>query len=550
MRKTPRQEPRRGRPGLAVVHEDEHVLVVDKPAGLLTATLPGQPGTSLFDLVKRRVRDQVRRRGARVWIIHRLDKEVSGLVVFAKTEAAFGVLKEEFRTKRAHRLYEAVVEGEIQGAARAAGGRSRSADGGTIKSFLYEDERGFMRSTSTPTAVRAPRGKGEDEGLGPRLAVTHYRVIAAGLGRSLVQIRLETGRKNQIRVHMADIRHPIVGDRRYGASSDPVGRVCLHAAELGFTHPATGQSLRFHSEPPASFRGLVGLAPQPPRAGAQAPPVPAPIPATRDSWDHVASWYDDLLEERGSDHHERVILPGVLRLLGAKSGERVLDLACGQGILSKRLAGLGVRVVGVDASPKLIAAASRAVSREGEGPAPEFMVGDARDLPAVVAGPFDAAACVMALMNIEPLEPVLRGVASLLKPGGACVAVVLHPAFRAPGQTSWEWDRAPPARGDRRTRGPAKQFRRVDGYLTPAQREIVMNPGAAAAGDPRVTTITYHRPIQHYVRAFVEAGLRITALEEWPSARTSQPGPRAAEENRARREIPLFLAIKGVRDGA
>jgi hypothetical protein len=92
-----------------------------------------------------------------------------------------------------------------------------------------------------------------------------------------------------------------------------------------------------------------------------------------------------------------------------------------------------------------------------------------------------------------------------------------------------------------------RQYRRVDAYLSVASRPIVMNPGQVAAGAPAVTTVTWHRPIQAYVSAFAAAGLLVDALEEWPSHRQSEPGPRAAEEDRARREIPMFLAIRGRR---
>jgi len=214
----------------------------------------------------------------------------------------------------------------------------------------------------------------------------------------------------------------------------------------------------------------------------------------------------------------------------------------------------------VDSSPRLIEAA-RKRAEGGEGSA-RFEVADARGLEKLPADvrdrPFDAATSIMALMNIDPLEAVLRGCASMLKPGGHLVAVILHPAFRAPGQTSWAWDQVEPSgRGPRKgpQRGgrggdPAeRQYRRVDGYLSPGQTPITMNPGKAAHGEQPVVTWTFHRPIQAYVRALTEAGFLIEALEEWPSMRKSQPGPRAAEENRSRREIPMFLGIRAVRQG-
>jgi ubiquinone/menaquinone biosynthesis C-methylase UbiE len=276
--------------------------------------------------------------------------------------------------------------------------------------------------------------------------------------------------------------------------------------------------------------------------------------AEASSWEHVAAWYDDLIEERGSDHHENVIIPNTLRLLGMKSGETVLDVACGQGVLCRKLAGLGVSSVGVDAAPSLISAAKRLSERSPNSNASiDYRVSDARDLGSLGVANLDAATCIMAMMNINPLEPVMTGIAGALREGGRCVVVVLHPAFRSPGQTSWGWDGAEatpsskPAQRKKSSAPKLAQFRRVDGYLSPGVRDIVMNPGAAAKGHTPVVTQTFHRSIQAYVKGFAAAGLLVNALEEWPSARQSEPGPRAAEENRARREIPMFLAIRGVK---
>lgn len=563
------------RGGVRLVHEDDDVLVVEKPPGMLTAAVAGQKvrDATLFDLVKDYLAARVRKRGRKAWIIHRLDKEASGLLVFAKSERAFERLKDDLRAKRVHRLYSAVVEGTFDSAG------ARQLPSGTVQSFMYEDREGLMRSTTSPLSVPKGHGRGDDEEGEAKAAVTHYQVLHAGHSRSLLRVRLETGRKNQIRVHMQNIGHSIVGDWRYGAKTDPISRLCLHATELGFDHPGTGQSVRYVSPTPPAFLKLVGAArdgtdaaPASPPAKAETPrptesapaPTPIPLPAAPSpatpskGWDHVAPWYDELIEDRGSDHHERVIIPGTLRLLAVAPGQRVLDVACGQGILARRLASAGVKVVGVDASERLIASARRLEPQAGED-APEFLVGDARDLPALNLGEFDAAACVMALMNIDPIEPVLSGIVRVVRPGGRFVAVMLHPAFRAPGQTSWGWDQATGsdqgtprasarggARGSREAGAP-RQFRRVDGYLSPARREVVMNPGEVARGGKPVVTLTFHRPMQHYARAFAQAGLLIDAVEEWASVRTSQPGPKAAEENRARREIPMFVAIRGVR---
>jgi 23S rRNA pseudouridine1911/1915/1917 synthase len=561
--------------GVRVVHEDADLIVLDKPPGLLTAAVGAQTGPNLFDALKAYLRRH-RNRGGRVYIIHRLDRDASGLLVFAKTERAFNWLKDDFRAKRVHRLYLALVEGEItgEGPAEGAQARTRQTPGGTIQSFIHEDEFGRPRSLSLGQVARAAkgltaRGAHPDDPRAPRLAVTHWRVVAVGQGRSLLQLRLETGRKNQIRVHMKEFGHPIVGDHRFGATTDPIRRLGLHACELGFTHPGTGQPVRFHSAAPDPFHRAVGRQPPPGEHAAPAGsvrPAPTPRPAADTSWDHVAEWYDQLIDERRSDHFEQVILPGTLRLLAPVPGMRVLDVACGQGELCRRLAASGVSAVGVDAAPRLIEAA-RGRNRDLPPSAlpVRYEVADARELaslaPDLRPGSFDAASCVMALMNINPLEPVVRGVAGLLKPGGSFVAVILHPAFRAPGQTSWGWEaasapvspgrgagkRAASERGGSDVPRPATQYRRVDGYLSPGQREIVMNPGHTARGKASITTWTFHRPIQAYVAALSGAGLLIEAIEEWPSLRASRPGPRAAEENRARREIPLFLALRAVK---
>ncbi len=590
--------------GIRIVHEDAEVMVVDKPHGLPTVSPPDQEVDCVFTEVKRHVRDQMKRRGTRVWVIHRLDKEASGLLVFAKTERAFHWLKEEFRAKRVHRLYSAVVEGQMaevqEEAPTPAGEQAKPAKikqppMGTIQSFLFEDDRGLVKSVAKPSAAqRGPRRgvSGEDEELGgaAKLAVTHWKVQQAGHGRTLLQVRLETGRKHQIRVHLSEMGFPIVGDRRYGAKTDPIGRLCLHAFELGFTHASTGKSLRFRSTTPGGFFGLAGeeesaashqrdarsakesreLPASTPEPAAKAPtplpPAPAkpalrekplrpaadpaipggtstPPAAATTSWEHVAAWYDELIEDRGSDHHENIILPGTLRLLGEPAGRTLLDVACGQGVLCRAAARLGASTFGVDASPSLIDSARRLSAAPPRGvPEPTFAVGDARNLGALnLPTEFDAACCVMALMNIEPLAPVLDGIASHLRHGAPFVAVILHPAFRAPGQTSWGWA-TPDTAAHRGSAGV--QFRRVDGYLSPGVSEIVMNPGAVARGAQPVTTLTYHRPLQTYIRALADAGLLIDAIEEWPSLRQSQPGPRAQAENRARREIPMFLAIR------
>lgn len=644
----PRRSPRRDDDGtdlgpVRLIHEDDDIIVVDKPPGLLTAD-PAQRGSpNLFSLLRRRQKSLTKRRESGVWIIHRLDKDASGLLVFAKTERAFESLKAQFKSKKPHRIYSAVVDGELGQPSPAPGAESptQPAAMGTIQTMMREIRPGVMESV--PMSAALPRSKPEPrrnqegrEGFrgkhrpthdSPeidsefRRAVTHYRVVALGNGRTLVRLRLETGLKNQIRVHLSGLGHPICGDDKYSNSPRATApRLCLHATELGFIHPATGETVRFNSPTPPLFSRLIGRdvaddagveplenarAPksesaspsaQSARIQQKSPPPSKPLTAdaaagdTARGWDHVADWYDDLLSRRGSDHHENLILPGVLRLVDPKPSERILDVACGEGELCRRLRDAGADVTGVDLAPTLIAAASARDS----GPNLRFLVGDARRLSelnfasrenfprssesaprlvstavdvnsiAQTSGQFDAITCVMAMMNIDPFEPVFTGVSSLLKPGGRFVFVILHPAFRSPGRTSWGWGERqdgppalpgraqdkPSARQDAKKIGPVSQFRRVDAYLSRDLKPIVMNPGEVSGGVGAVTTTTFHRPLMDYVAALRHAGLFVDALEEWASNRRSEPGPRAVEEDRIRHEIPLFAAIRAAKPRA
>lgn len=244
-----------------------------------------------------------------------------------------------------------------------------------------------------------------------------------------------------------------------------------------------------------------------------------------------ARWYDAVVGEGGSQYQEQLIFPGALRLLSLKRGEQLLDVACGQGAFVRLTAQAGAAVTGVDLSPELI----RLAKERSKAVAARFMVGDARSLGERLKGvTFDAAVCLLAIQNMEPIEPVCAGLSVLLKPRGRLVLVLNHPAFRIPRQSEWGWDEARKI-----------AYRRVDRYLSPLEIPIQTHPGSR----PGMTTWSFHRPLQSYVMALTEAGFVINALEEWASQRTSQPGPRARAENRARAEFPLFLALRAVKLG-
>jgi 23S rRNA pseudouridine1911/1915/1917 synthase len=222
-------------PRLRLVHEDDDLLVVDKPAGLLTVATERERRRTVYAHLTAHARTE--RPPGRIFVVHRLDRLASGLLVFARTADAKRALQAQFAAHTVERRYLAVVEGRL---ARPAG---------TVASRLLDEAPGRVRETRDPARGRA--------------AVTHWRVLGAGTRHALVEVRLETGRRNQIRAHLASLGHPIAGDAAYGSRADPFGRLALHAHVLGFGHPRTGERLRFVSPAPAAF-ARVGGAPEAP----------------------------------------------------------------------------------------------------------------------------------------------------------------------------------------------------------------------------------------------------------------------------------------------
>ena len=217
-------------PRLKIMYEDDDIIVVYKGYGLLSmGTDRKQEGTAYWLL-----RDYVKRKDPRnkIFIVHRLDQHTSGLMMFAKTQQAKEAMQHNWNNMVLERRYVAVVEnGEIDPAE------------GTVDSYLAENSAHEVYSTQNP-----------DEG---QHAVTRYRTLRSRGQYSMVELQLETGRKNQIRVHMKDIGHPIAGDRRYGAKTSPAHRLCLHAQTLRFVHPVTRRDMNFTSAIPAAFDKLV-----------------------------------------------------------------------------------------------------------------------------------------------------------------------------------------------------------------------------------------------------------------------------------------------------
>lgn len=237
----------------------------------------------------------------------------------------------------------------------------------------------------------------------------------------------------------------------------------------------------------------------------------------------MAEWYGEHLS--GADtYHAKVVAPNFVRLVSAIEGEKVLDIGCGEGYFTRLVAEGGAVVTGADISPELIAKAKK------QSPHIAYHAAPAEKLSFAADHSFDAVTCVLALQNMEKLEPVFKEVARVLKPGGRFVFVLNHPAFRIPKKSSWGWDDA-----------TKTQYRRVDSYLTPTREKIDMTPGGKGTHE---FTHSFHRSLQDHAKALFGAGFSITRLEEWISHRASERGPRQAAEDRARKEFPLFLAVE------
>ena len=220
-------------PKLKVIYEDDDLIVVEKKEGLLTvATHPGSVETTAFSILKAYVRKQNPRNG--IYVVHRLDRETSGVLVFAKSQDLQHYMRTYWRELVTQRTYIAVAEGVLP----------KKED--TIKTWFTEDKRNAVVYSS-------PVDDGGD------LAITHYKVLKSSDDYSLVELHLETGRTNQIRVHLQSIGHSVVGDRKYGhgLEASPIDRLCLHAKVLEFIHPVTEQKVHFEAPVPKAFYKLV-----------------------------------------------------------------------------------------------------------------------------------------------------------------------------------------------------------------------------------------------------------------------------------------------------
>jgi 23S rRNA pseudouridine1911/1915/1917 synthase len=223
-------------PRVRILYEDDELIVVDKAAGLLTVPSPVVLHETAESFLN--VYAGARSGEMRVHHVHRLDRDTSGVLVFAKGEYVRDRLQELFAVHDVARVYAAIVHGKLRPPA------------GTFRSFLAEDRDLRVRAVADAT-------------LGKE-AITRYRTTASGRRYSLLELTLETGRRHQVRVQLAEAGHPVLGDAMYGHRvageskdrEDPLGRLALHAKHLGFAHPRTGRRMTFTVDPPAAFREL------------------------------------------------------------------------------------------------------------------------------------------------------------------------------------------------------------------------------------------------------------------------------------------------------
>lgn len=221
--------------GLHLIYEDADLLVINKSAGLLTVPLPAQPAEpSLYDLVKRHLRSQRKREPL---IVHRIDRDTSGLVIFAKTGPAQQQLKEQFERRTAERIYLAFVYGHPQ------------PEAGQWRDQLVWDQEGLQQRLAPPRDQRAKE------------AVSHYRVLEAFASAALLEVRLVTGKRNQIRIQALLRGYQLIGEKKYVAEAAPLHKIefsrqALHALQLKFNHPLNGRALEFAAPVPADLQVL------------------------------------------------------------------------------------------------------------------------------------------------------------------------------------------------------------------------------------------------------------------------------------------------------
>ena len=214
--------------GFSIVFEDEYLIVIDKHSGVLSVATNDERNYTAYNFLSIHVKRE--HPANKIFIVHRLDRETSGLMIYAKSAEVQHKLQDNWKELITERSYVAVTEGVF------------NEKRGVVSSYLHENAAHVVYSDQNP--------------LGGKKAITHYEVLKSNRNYSLLAVKLETGRKNQIRVHMQDIGHSIINDKKYGSTVNPIDRLGLHSRILAFIHPVTGQSLRFTTPIPRKFMRL------------------------------------------------------------------------------------------------------------------------------------------------------------------------------------------------------------------------------------------------------------------------------------------------------
>ncbi len=210
---------------LRILHDDDQIVVLEKPEGLLSVATDKETRATVHAMLKRQFHNR------RVYPVHRLDRETSGVMLFVYSEQARDDLKSQFEQHTVDKTYYAIVEKEMP------------LGKGTWETYLEEDDFYYVKSTN--------------DSVSGKLAITHYEVLKSHRNRSLLRLKPQTGRKNQLRVHCSEAGHPILGDKKYKAHTNPLKRVCLHSQQISFTHPTTGRRMTFSASLPDDFSKIL-----------------------------------------------------------------------------------------------------------------------------------------------------------------------------------------------------------------------------------------------------------------------------------------------------
>lgn len=242
------------------------------------------------------------------------------------------------------------------------------------------------------------------------------------------------------------------------------------------------------------------------------------------SWNRVAGWYDELLKNDDS-YQAQVIMPNLLRILDIKKDENIFDLACGQGYFSNLFSRYGANVVGSDLSKKLIDTA-----RKNSDKKIEYHISPAHNAQFLKDNSIDTIVIILAIQNIENVNEVFKECKRVLKKTGRMIIVLNHPMFRVPKGSDWYFN-------------DGIQSRLVGKYLSESKVMIDMTPGEKNE-KKKIKTVSFHRPLQYYMKLLYKNNFGISRLEEWISHKKSEKGLRQIAEDKARKEIPLFMCIE------